>query len=440
MAKSIPRKYKFDPERPYCLVLGGGGAKGVYHIGAWKALRELGVPVNAFVGNSIGAIIGAFLAQGLEKELQEIGASIKLESIVDVGPDAAGLPDGAEMMSRIKKVSRSLARKGGLDTSPLRATLQKHIDEGAIRARGVDLGITTVNVSDLEPRELFLDFMPPGSLIDYLMASSAVPGFTLPKIDGKTYVDGGVYDNVPYEMARRRGYRRIIVVDVSGAGVNLKPDVEGSETVYVKNSIQMGGILDFDRTFLDRFTLLGYLDTLRVFGRLSGYSYFLRPDPEAEARFRGVASGLGAPLAEEAKRPSRGFFPDRMRLDGRLLLKCLECAAASLHVDRIREYSYADLAGEIARKKSEEEDRAARAIGSGEARGAARLEKLLVGAWKDGRFEKPPYFYLLLARATPAGKAREAVHMLLDRFFPELKAAEAWFGVDPKVAEGVISR
>ena len=47
----------------YCLVL-AGGAKGVYHIGAWKALQEMDVKVNAFIGNSIGAIIAGFLAQG----------------------------------------------------------------------------------------------------------------------------------------------------------------------------------------------------------------------------------------------------------------------------------------------------------------------------------------------------------------------------------------
>ena len=440
MPKQSKRKYKFDRDRPYCLVLGGGGAKGVYHIGAWCALKELGVPVNAFIGNSIGAVIGAFLAQGLEKELEELGATIRLESVVDVGPEREGLPDGAEMVSRIRKVSRSLVRKKGLDTSPFRNLLEKNLDETAIRARGLDLGVTTVNISDLSPEEVFLDAMPKGSLIDYLMASSAVPGFTLPKIEGKTYVDGGVYDNVPYEMARRRGYRRIIVVDISGAGVNLKPEVEGSETVYIKNSIQMGGILDFDRNFLDRFTQLGYLDTMRVFGRLWGYSYFLSPNPEAEVRFRDAADRLGPPLADEAVRPAKGFFPDRMRLDGRLLLKCLECAASALHVERIREYSYAELAAEIARKKAEEDERAATAIGSGEARGAARLEKLLAAAWKDGRLEKPPYFYQLLARATPLGKARDALHMLLDRIFPELNAAEAWFGVESKVLERVVSR
>ncbi|HSV56975.1 MAG TPA: patatin-like phospholipase family protein, partial [Magnetospirillaceae bacterium] len=388
---------------------------------------------NAYIGNSIGAIIAAFLAQGLEREIEKIAATIRLKSIVDVGPENEGLPAGQEMVSRIRKVSRSIAQKGGLDTAPLRSILEKWIDEKAVRARGFDLGMVTVNVSDLTPEEIFLDAMPPGSLVDYLMASSAVPGFALPRIQGKTYVDGGVYDNVPYETARRRGYRRIVVVDVSGAGISFKPEVEGSETVYIRNSIQMGGILDFDRTFLDRFKALGYLDTMRVFGRLHGYSYFLRPDPKAEARFLERVSGLGQPLAAEAARPSRGFFPDRMRLDGRLLLKCLECAAASLHVERIREYSYPELAAEIALRKAEEEERAARAIGSGEVRGAARLERLLVGAWKEGRFEAPPYFYHLLAQATRRGKARDAVCLLLTRIFPELRAAEAWFGLDARI-------
>ena len=435
------KKPKFDPDRPYCLVLGGGGTKGVYHIGVRRALKELGVPVNAYIGNSIGAIMAAFLAQGLDEELEDLGATISISSIVDLGLESDGAdPDAATLLDRARTMSRSLAKKGGLDTSPLRGLLERNIDETAIRARDIDLGITTINLSDLTPIEIFLDGMEEGSLIDYLMASSAVPGFQLPKIQGKTYMDGGLYDNVPHEMARRRGYRRIIVVDISGAGKNTKPSFEGMETVYIKNSIQMGGLLDFDRKVLDDFTRLGYLDTLRVFGRLHGYSYFLRPNEGAEERFRTAVTEAGGRLAEEAHRPSKGFFPERMRHDRRLLLKCLECSASVLGVGRIREYTYAQLAAEIGRRKAEEDARAARAIGSGEARGAKRLERFLVAAWKEGRFEGTPYFYTLLARATPVSKAREAVFLLLERTFPELRAAEPWFSLEPEVAKSVLSR
>ena len=52
-----------DLNRGYCLVLAGGGAKGVYHLGVWKALRELGIEVDAFVGTSIGAVVAGLLAQ-----------------------------------------------------------------------------------------------------------------------------------------------------------------------------------------------------------------------------------------------------------------------------------------------------------------------------------------------------------------------------------------
>jgi len=61
-------------DKPYCLVLSGGGSKGVYHIGGRRALRDLGVSVHAYVGNSIGSIIAAFLAQGLRCRSRGFGA------------------------------------------------------------------------------------------------------------------------------------------------------------------------------------------------------------------------------------------------------------------------------------------------------------------------------------------------------------------------------
>ena len=50
--------------KPYGLILAGGGAKGAYQMGAWKAMREIGIKIEAIAGVSIGAINGAFIAQG----------------------------------------------------------------------------------------------------------------------------------------------------------------------------------------------------------------------------------------------------------------------------------------------------------------------------------------------------------------------------------------
>ena len=71
-----------DLKSGYCLVLSGGGAKGVYHLGVWNALRELGIEVEAFIGTSIGAVIAGLLAQGGTDSLDGLGDSITVDSII----------------------------------------------------------------------------------------------------------------------------------------------------------------------------------------------------------------------------------------------------------------------------------------------------------------------------------------------------------------------
>ncbi len=402
-------------EGGYCLVLGGGGAKGVYHIGAWRALKELEIPIDAFIGNSIGAIIAAFLAQGSDDALEELGASISLGSILSLDP-AAQTKDGAERFRGWLDVFKAFVDKGGLDTSPLKGLLQTYLDEERLRASGVDLGLLTVNVTDKKPCEVFLDQMEKGSLVRYLLASSAFPGFVKPEIDGKQYADGGLYDNVPYNTARKRGYRRIIVLDISGAGFSRKPDIIGSETIYIKNSIDMGGTLDFDRAFLDAFTRLGYLDVMRTFGRYLGYSYFLHKDDVSERGYRRFLEDRHLPAA---------VFPESMRYDRRVLLKHLECAASILGVERLRVYTYAEFAQAIEAKRAEVEARVDAALGfsgKGSLGTAGALKSAIGDIVRKGRQDHCPYYYALLVRRLCSGRTRALLEGTLDALFPALPA------------------
>ncbi len=262
-----------DLKKGYCLVLSGGGAKGVYHLGVWKALRELGVEVEAFIGTSIGAVIAGLLAQDCDDALDDLGDSIRVDSIIalpETFTEDGKIAIGRDSLTEAQELFRSLLENRGLDTSPLRKLLASRIDEAGIRASGKDLGIVTIDLSSFKPREMFVEEMEEGTVIDYLMASAAFPGFHQPVIEGKKYMDGGVFDNNPYGMARQRGYRRIIVSDISGLGWNRRPEIEGSLTVYIKNSINMGGVVDFARGFMKEFERLGYLDTMRTFGELKG--------------------------------------------------------------------------------------------------------------------------------------------------------------------------
>ncbi len=403
----------------WCLVLSGGGAKGVYHIGVWRALRELGIEVEAFFGSSIGAIIAGFLAQGSDEKLEELGRSITVDSILAL---PAELTENGEVkldresLSAVRELFHSLMANKGLDTSPLRKILSVGIDEKTIRASGRDLGIVTVNVTDLEPREVLLEDMEEGKLADYLMASAAFPGFEQPVIAGKKYVDGGLHDNIPYAMARRRGYRHVIVSDISGAGRNRKPEIAGSVTAYIRNSIDMGGVLDFDRGFLDSFTLLGWLDTMRTFGRIEGYSYFLVPDPEAERAFAQAVADAGEPLPE---------FPERMRWDRKLLLKSLECAASILEVERIKLYSYGELTASILGRLAIEKARVSKLLTEGKL-GKLGIVAMLRQAIAKRSFEGCPYYYWRLAEEALHDTTEAVILKGLVALYPELPAGLDW--------------
>ncbi|MBN1695957.1 MAG: patatin-like phospholipase family protein [Spirochaetales bacterium] len=349
----------------YALVLSGGGAKGIYHIGVWKALREIGVTIDAVIGNSVGALIAGFIAQGdfnnAEKALDDIDIRRFIEIPEEFVKDGRIVID-RKSMKKLDRVRESVIKNKGIDTTPLKVFLNKYLDEGKIRKRGLDLGIITFNLDDFRPVEVFLDQMEEGSLFDYLLASATFPGFKTTKIRKKHFIDGGVYNNIPYSMAKERGYRKIIVVDISGIGFVKKPDITGTQTVSIRNSIQLGGVFDFSRDFFQRFKLLGYLDTMKTFEKIGGIRYFYRDNPglcrtlasrlESENAVNGFFnddkwSGDGGPDTNEAR--IREVLPKEYRHYRQIVHSLAECAALSLNLDRIKERSFGEFVDEIRR-------------------------------------------------------------------------------------------
>ncbi|HEY9055147.1 MAG TPA: patatin-like phospholipase family protein [Rectinemataceae bacterium] len=410
---AVSKKARLD--KGWCLVLSGGGTKGVYHIGVWTALKELGIQVDGCVGTSIGAILGAIFCQGADEGLEELVEGMGIDAILALPKEfegGEGIKLDGSVLSAAPSLLKSVVEKGGLDTSPLRQLLESRLDEDAIRRSGKDFGVVAVNLSDLKPKEIFIDAMEKGSLIDYIMASAAFPGFQNPVIGGKRYLDGGIYDNIPYAMARKRGYRRLIVSDMSGAGRNRRPEIEGSLTVYIKNSIEMGGIFDFDPAFFHKFSRLGYLDTMRTFGRYEGYDYFIEPDPDAEAE--AAKADIPALAADETRR-----LPDRMAYDPRRLLCRLECAASMLEVDRLRPYSYAQLDAAI-RAKAEAEESLLASPGLGEGQSLPARISALRKAVSERKFDRCPFHYWMLAGQILPRRTARVVRKALEGIFPAL--------------------
>lgn len=265
--------------KPYGLILAGGGAKGAYQIGAWRALRELGITFEAIAGVSIGAINGALIAQGDYDRAVELWSNAEVTSGIHI---EAELHDSENLFSfsNLPQIFMEIIRNGGVNVTPARNLIAEYIDEEKVRDSGIPLGLVTFQLSSMKPVEVFLDEIQDGLLVDYLMLSARVPGLHNQSPDGAKYLDGGIYDNAPIGMLRDRGINRFVVVDISGMkGVGHKDDFSCAEFVYIRpnDPKELGEAFEFDSSMNDMRMQMGYLDTKKAFGLLSGNRYYFRP-------------------------------------------------------------------------------------------------------------------------------------------------------------------
>lgn len=287
--------------QPYGLVFAGGGAKGAYEMGVWKALRDMDIPICAVVGASIGALNGALLAQGDFDKAMRVWRDISMEQVLDLGKPLEGGGNGNLLDFRnLEVVAREAIAKRGLDTTPLRQLIQSVVDEEAVRASSVDLGVTLFSLTSHASVEVFLEDIPQGQLADYLLASASFPIFRKTEIGEEAYVDGGVGNNMPTGMLIGRGIQHIIEVDICGVGWVPPVDLSEVRVVELRPSLPIGATFDLTPSVLEHSFRVGELDTLKAFGRLEGDGYFFQPDDYHELlRLFGARDVLG--LQEAAK-------------------------------------------------------------------------------------------------------------------------------------------
>ncbi len=261
------------------LVLEGGGARGAYQIGAWKALRELGMEVKSVAGTSVGALNGAMIVQGDFDMAYEVWRDMSFSKILKVDDEIIfKIKEGGVLPEDFRHLAKTVAelfKDGGFDVTPLRQLLERNIREDKIRSSGKDFGIVTVELTGFRPIELYIEDIPKGKLIDYLMASANLPIFRMDKIDGKLFIDGGFFDNLPFKLLTAKGYKDIIAVRLYGIGRTRKINTEKLNLITIEPSEDLGGTLDFSQERALRNLNLGYYDTLSVIKKYSGNSYYI---------------------------------------------------------------------------------------------------------------------------------------------------------------------
>lgn len=227
------------PSRPAVgLVLGGGGALGMAHVGVLKVLEEQHIPVDYIGGTSMGAIIAGLYASGMSAdEIEQLLLSVDWWDVLkdqtprrevyfrrkrDDGRYFGGIEFGVHRGRLIGRRGAASGQKFNnlMSTATLRSAGIPRFDELPIPFRAV--------ATDLQSGTAYV--MDHGDLPLAMRASMAVPGvFTPVEMDGHTLVDGGIVNNLPVDVVRAMGADVIIAVDVGGsaAKAGAKQTYEG---------------------------------------------------------------------------------------------------------------------------------------------------------------------------------------------------------------------
>lgn len=300
------------------LVLGGGGSRGSYQIGVWKALKELGFDFSVVTGTSVGALNGAMIAQGEYDLAIELWQQIKTSDILDIQIDGS-VENPRDLAQTMGAFLKEIFTHGGTDARPLEELLRRFVDEEKIKSSPVRFGFVTVELPRLVSKIITTENIPDGQMVDYLMASAACfPAMKARLIDDKTYIDGAYYDNLPIEIAAGMGADDIIAVDLEAVGLIRKVNEPALRVRYLRSRWDLGMTLLFETDTAMRNITLGYLDTYKLFGRYEGCLYTFYTG-ETEKLCQTVAKKADVFLAKSDLyvRPGH-LYPAQIRVAGKL--------------------------------------------------------------------------------------------------------------------------
>ncbi len=186
---------KASPDKPTIgLALGGGGARGLAHVGVLKVLEHEGIPFDFIAGTSMGGIIGAMYAAGM--------------SVVELEEEALHITRPRNML---RFLDLTLARTGLISGKALHDYLVEKLG-GDLTFDELNIPLAVVAVDLISGEEVHLR---EGSVVDAVRATSAFPGVIDPvKIDSYRFTDGGILNNVPADVVREMGADIVIAVDV----------------------------------------------------------------------------------------------------------------------------------------------------------------------------------------------------------------------------------
>lgn len=274
------------------LVLAGGGGKGAYEIGVWKALRELGIDkyIQVVSGTSIGALNAVLFTQGDLNKAEESWYSISRESILptdnfDLMKKGVLLALGSKNINFVKKYIPKVLEQGNISRQGLKDVMDRYVDFSKVINSNIRCYATCSEIPELKAKYFKLNTFDESQIRRILLATSAMPAvYECEEIDNRKYVDGGMVDNVPIQPVYGEGCDVIIVVHLENHASIEKQNFPNTKIIeIIPREIQGGvmtGTLDFSQEGIRKRIQQGYDDTkdlLEPIFELSRYQFMKIP-------------------------------------------------------------------------------------------------------------------------------------------------------------------
>ena len=206
------------------LVLSGGGARGLAHVGVIQILEEMKIPIYCIAATSMGAIVGGIYASGMSPAEME-----KFVTSMDWNEAFNDKPPPSELTFRRKKEAADYLINFDVGFKDGKFAIPKGLLQGQnlnlilksllFHTEGID-DFDKLNIpfravaTDIETGDAVI--LGKGELVKAIRASMSIPALFAPvEIDGRILVDGGVANNLPIDIARQMGAEVVIVVDIS---------------------------------------------------------------------------------------------------------------------------------------------------------------------------------------------------------------------------------
>lgn len=260
------------------LVLAGGGTRGIYQAGCIEALRQIGEDdYDLITGTSVGALNAAMLVQHDFENMIEMYENIAPDQFINgFVPSDMNLAHLFKEREQLIPSFRAWVQQHGVDIRPFEQMVEKYYIPEKFFASDIDFGCITATAKGHEPMYVSKEMMKENGG-DWLIASAAAyPVFPMKVIDGVEYVDGGYFDNFPVDYALRKGAREVIAIDLS-----LNPHhpeyLDRYMIRYIHPHEELFQFLDFDHEKMRHARVLGFNDTMKVYGVYKGERYTFEP-------------------------------------------------------------------------------------------------------------------------------------------------------------------